>query len=111
MKFQHKNQESFLDFFALNGKDCFLDDAHLGIVNGHLTTNVTFRDVFSFHGLYAPPYASSNFMVDVRLFGERVPTDTYKWYPFETRREGYLHGIKVSTSLVLVEGWRELDGY
>ena len=100
------NTEKNLAVFALDGKDCLLDEQHLGIFNGMLTTNVMYRDALSFRGLYAPPYVSVDFLLETRLFGQKVVTDRYTWLPFETRRWGEINGLKVSSELVLVAGRR-----
>ena len=62
-----------LDFFAMDGSESILDEKHLGIVNGLVTVGVTFQNVLSVKGLYAPTYVSSNFSLEMRMFGEKFP--------------------------------------
>ena len=90
------------DLFALEGRANILDERHFGIINGFITSGIPYRQVTSIGGLYAPPYASSNFTLEVWLFGEKVQTQKYKWLPIEVERSGTLKGIHVSSSTVLV---------
>lgn len=93
--------EESLSMFAMDGEANLLDEADLGIINGMLTTNVTYRDVLSFRGLYAPPYVSSDFELQAEIGGEKVATRKYTWHPFAVEREGDLSGVTVSSQLVL----------
>jgi len=92
--------------FAIDGKASLLEEADLGLFNGMLTTNLTFRDVLSFRGLYAPPYVSSDFQLEVRLFGEKVRTDEYFWHPFQAARHGRINDVEVHSETVLCDGLR-----
>lgn len=94
--------------FGLDDEADILDEAHFGIVNGHLTTNVLKSKVLSFRTLFAPPFASSDLMLDGRIFGEAVKAKKYTWTPCEVHREGAINGIAVSSSLTLIEGLRAL---
>jgi hypothetical protein len=94
------------DLFAMQGDRIITDEENFGIINGLLTIGVNYRDVGTVKGLYAPPYASSDFLMELRLFGEKVATKRYDWRPIEVRREGELEGIAVSTSTVLISGKR-----
>lgn len=95
-----------LDFFAMDGSENIREEEHLGIVNGLATTGVPFKSVLSIKGLYAPPYASSNFSLEMRMFGEKVPTETYKWNFFEIHRQGKIKDVAVSSVFMLVPGMR-----
>jgi hypothetical protein len=90
-----------LKMFAMDGDASIMDESDLGIINGMLTTNVTFRDVLSLRGLYAPPYASSDFLLETRVLGEKVPTGKYTWYPFAVERRGTVPDIGISSTLSL----------
>lgn len=94
------------DLFAIPGDRLITDEEDFGIVNGHLSVGVNYRDVATLSGLYAPPYASSDFWFELRIFGEKVTTEGYDWRPNEVRREGSLRDIKVSTSILLLTGRR-----
>lgn len=94
------------DLFAMPGDRIITEEEDFGIINGLLTTGVNYRDVGTLSGLYAPPFASSDFLLELRLFGEKVATRRFDWRSIEVRREGELHGIRVSTSTVLISGMR-----
>src|SRR5579862_783719 len=85
-----------VDPFMFSGDRNIRDEKHFGIINGLITTGTNYRDVGSLSSLYAPPYASSDFLLEVRLFGEKVPTTQYDWRPAEVRQKGEVHGISVS---------------
>ena len=65
--------QEYAERFGICGEANILDDKHLGIINGHLTLNTLHSDVLALRGLYAPPYASSNFSLDARVAGETAP--------------------------------------
>jgi len=90
-----------LNRFALSGERNIMDEDHFGIANGRATVGVNYLHVASIGGFFAPPYASSDFVLEIRLFGERVRTLEYTWYPSEVQGRGVMHGIAVSTSTVL----------
>ena len=94
------------DPFVFPGDRNIRDEEHFGIINGLITTGVNYRDVGSLGGLYAPPYASSDFLLELRLFGEKVPSKKYEWHPAEVPSRGEVHGIAVSTTACLVHGVR-----
>lgn len=95
-----------LEMFALPGEINILEEPHFGIFNGRITTGINFKDVLSVAGLWAPPYASSDFRLEPLLFDEKIPTHDYKWYPFEVRRTGTLRGITVTSTTILPAGSR-----
>ena len=67
--------------FDMDGKQVIQDEDHVGIVNGKLTAGINYRDVGGLVGLWSPPYVSSNFMLDARVNGEKVPTSKWTWRP------------------------------
>jgi hypothetical protein len=94
------------DVFDLEGRQIIQDEDHLGIVNGKLTTGINYRDVAGLAGLWAPPYVSSNFILEARVNGEKVTTTAWRWRPFQVRREGSLGQVNVSSSTTLIYGER-----
>ncbi len=90
-----------LERFALEGNRNIMSEQNFGIINGKITTRVHHRSVGTISGLYAPPYASSNFLLETRLFGEIVPSTSYRWYPFEVRQTGEINDVSVETSILL----------
>ena len=99
-------QSKLYDLFAMQGDRIITEEDDFGIINGLLTMGVNYRDVGTLSGLFAPPYASSDFLLELRLFGEKVSTKRFDWRPIEVRREGELQGIAVSTSTILIHGKR-----
>ena len=74
------------DLFAIDEKANIMAEEHFGIINGMLTTGINYKDVASVSGLWSPPYVSSDFLLEVRLAGEKIPTAHYTWHPFEVER-------------------------
>ncbi|MEP7257411.1 MAG: hypothetical protein ABI687_03465 [Flavitalea sp.] len=95
-----------LEKFSINESRNIVEEDAFGIINGHLTTRVNYTDIATVSGLYAPPYASSDFLMEIRFFGEKVATKNYKWYPMEVRRSGQLHGVRFSSITILANGMR-----
>jgi len=95
-----------VDPFMLQGDRNIRDEKHFGIINGLITTGVNYRDLGSLSSLYAPPYASSDFLLEVRLFGEKVPTTQYDWRPAEVRQKGQVSGISLSAAFCLAHDVR-----
>jgi len=96
----------FARLFALQGEHNIVGENDFGIVNGFLTVGVPYRNATAVSRAFAPPYASSDFLLELWLFGERVPVSKYEWFPSEVLREGSLKGIAVSTRTILVPGRR-----
>src|SRR6185312_14853309 len=94
------------DPFALDGSRNILHEEHFGIVNGKLAASIPYRRVSSVRGLWAPPYVSSDFQLDVNVLGQPVATDRYMWHPFQVERSGVVDGIAVETETALVPGSR-----
>jgi hypothetical protein len=92
--------------FDMEGRCVLQDEEHLGIVNGKLTAGINYRDVTGIAGLWAPPFVSSNFMLDGRVNGEKVPTTTWLWRPFQVKRSGNLGDVAVLTTTTLLYGHR-----
>ena len=92
--------------FDIEGKRILQDEDHLGIVNGRLTAGINYRDVAGLAGLWAPPFVSSNFILDSRVGGEKVPTSKWLWRPFQVERVGSLGDVSVSTVTTMIYGHR-----
>ncbi|HBG25648.1 MAG: hypothetical protein A2Y10_16040 [Planctomycetes bacterium GWF2_41_51] len=89
------------DIFSINGKSVILEEKDLGIFNGILTCNVPYSQVLAIGGIWAPPYVSSDFLCEVRLFGEIIKTEGYTWSPREVVRTGSINGIKIESAFIL----------
>lgn len=92
--------------FDMDGRQIIQDEGHLGIINGKLTAAINYRDVAGIAGLWAPPYVSSNFLLDGRVNGEKVPTTKWTWQPFRVEREGNKGTVAVSSTTTLIYGHR-----
>ncbi|HRN58015.1 MAG TPA: hypothetical protein PLL71_16260, partial [Agriterribacter sp.] len=97
-----------LELFSLRGEKNIMAESNFGIANGHITAGVHYSDVGGVRGIFAPPFASSDFLLEFRAFGEKVKTKHYKWYPFEVYREGEINGVIISSNTVLQKGERSL---
>ena len=94
--------QDMLNFFALDGASNIMDEEHFGIVNGKLTVGVNYKDVGSISGLWAPPYVSSDFILEPRVSGEKVATKQYRWCVFEVERSGTAQDVSVSSMTALI---------
>src|SRR5450432_3071820 len=70
---------SVLNHFALRGERNIMDEKDFGIASGRATVGINYLDLASIGGFFAPPYASSDFVMEMRLFGEQVRTQEYTW--------------------------------
>ncbi|HPO14920.1 MAG TPA: hypothetical protein PLI09_15870 [Candidatus Hydrogenedentes bacterium] len=94
------------DVFTLQGDKNIMEEEHFGIINGLATIGVNYKDTMSISGFWSPPYVSSDFVLDVKLFGEKVSTNHYAWRPFEVTREGMIRDMEVKTQTTLIYGTR-----
>lgn len=92
--------------FDMDGRQIIQDEDDLGIINGKLTAGINYRDVAGISGLWAPPYVSSNFILDGRVRGEKVPTTKWVWRPFQVEREGSVSNVAVSSTTTMIYGHR-----
>jgi hypothetical protein len=96
----------FVDPFMFPGDRNIRDENHFGIINARITTGVNYRNVSSLSVLAAPPWDSSDFFLELRLFGAKIPTRWYEWHPLEVRQKGEVQGISVSAATCLVSAER-----
>lgn len=101
-----KNEIADYELFAMSGEKMIHDELDVGIINGMLSINGPYRNAMMVKGLFAPPFVSSDFCLEVRLFGENVRSAKHKWYPSEIQRSGEINGVKVESNLVLAGGKR-----
>src|SRR5215831_8060436 len=101
-----KTGNDYLDIFMANGDSLITRPKHLGIVNEMGSVGINHEFVGDINGFWAPPYASSDFFIEPRIFGEKVKTDHYTWLPFQTKRVGEIKGVKVQSTTTLIYGMR-----
>ncbi len=94
------------DPFAMDGARNIVQEEHFGIVNGKLTSGIRYQNVLGVAGLWAPPYVSSDFALDITALGERIPTERYVWHPYHVERAGTVQGIEAHSITMLVPGLR-----
>jgi hypothetical protein len=99
-------QSGSFDPFKLEGSRNIMDEDGFGIMNGLATVGINYRNLACVDGLYAPPLASSDFLLEMRLFGEQVPTTKYEWHRVEVLQEGELYGVFVRVRSCLASGLR-----
>ncbi len=92
--------------FGMNMNESIMVESDLGILNGALTTNGLMHDVAAVSGLYAPPYYSNTFRLELRFNGRRMKAETCFWQPEEVARRGSFDGVAVETELVLAANRR-----
>lgn len=98
--------DQHVDPFALDGSRNIVQEEHFGIVNGKITTGISYGDVLGVRGLWAPPYVSSDFKMQVTVSGSPVAAGQYTWHPFHVERRGDLPGIAVKSDTMLIPGAR-----
>ena len=103
---QEKSTSNLAAVFDMDGRDIIRDEVDLGIVNGKLALGINFRDVAGIGGLWSPPYVSSNFSLDGRVSGKKVPTSKWNWRPFQVEREGNLGDVAVASTTTMIYGRR-----
>lgn len=107
-RYLERSPEKYREKFAHPGYKNFMKPSNYGIANGNITARMHHENIGGISAIFAPPYASSDFSMDLRLFGEIVPTREYRWYPHELYRAGAINGITVSTETVLIPGTQKM---
>jgi hypothetical protein len=100
--------EEYTRRFGIDSEANIIEDAHFGIVNGHITANVMHSNILSFRSLFAPPFASSNFNFEGYICGEKVRSQSYSWLPFQVRRQGEIADVQLESKITLIAGERAL---
>ena len=100
--------EEYTQRFGIDSEANIIEDAHFGIINGHITANVLHSNILSFRSLFAPPFASSNFSFEGYICGEIIKTQSYSWLPFQVRRQGEIAGVQLESAITLISGERAL---
>ncbi len=101
-----KTGNEYLDIFMANGDSLITRPKDLGIVNEMGSVGINYEFVGDINGFWAPPYASSDYFIEPRIFGEKVKTEHYTWLPFQTKRVGEIRGVRVQSTTTLIYGMR-----
>ena len=101
-----KTGNEYLDIFMANGDSLITRPKDLGIVNEMGSVGINYEFVGDINGFWAPPYASSDYFIEPRIFGEKVKTDHFTWLPFQTKRVGEIQGVRVQSTTTLIYGMR-----
>ena len=101
-----KTGNEYLDIFMANGDSLITRPKDLGIVNEMGSVGINYEFVGDINGFWAPPYASSDYFIEPRIFGEKVKTDHFTWLPFQTKRVGEIQGVRVRSTTTLIYGMR-----
>lgn len=94
------------DAFAMAGDACLMNEDHLGILNGKMTVGINHKGVASIGGFWSPPYVSSDFLLELRVHGEKPLMQHYTWLPMEVRRSGRIQEIDLTSVTALIPGRR-----
>ena len=94
------------DVFSMDGQSIITDPGHLGIINGKLTIGTPQGQVARVDGLWAPPYVSSDFALNVEVFGKEVAAKSFRWWPFKIEQSSEVDGVEVSAATVMASGKR-----
>ena len=93
--------EDLAEVFAIAGRNVITAEEHFGVKGFRLTAGVPYRDVLSVRGVWAPPFAGTDFLLEVRIQGEKVRTYDFLWNGNECRRCGRLGSLSVESALVI----------
>ena len=92
--------------YGMNVTDSLIDANDLGLINGHITLNGWKHDIAEIRGLYAPPFFSKFFRLEIRFDGERVNADSCFWQAVKLERKGKFKGLQLHSTLVLAADQR-----
>ena len=92
--------------YGMNVADSLIDANDLGLINGHITLNGWKHDIAEIRGLYAPPFFSKFFRLEIRFDGERVNADSCFWQAVKLERKGKFKGLQLHSTLVLAADQR-----
>ncbi|MBX7072825.1 MAG: hypothetical protein K1X71_06715 [Pirellulales bacterium] len=94
-------QVDHADPFLFEGTQNILHEEHFGIVNGKVAAGIPYRRAARVSGLWAPPYVSSDFQLEITAFGKPVETKRYAWRPFQVERSGTIEEIDIASATLL----------
>lgn len=92
--------------FGIGSDRSIISPGDLGMVNGHVTFRGRVDDVAKVDELYAPPYHSGDFCLDVKFGGVNVACTNYVWRPEVLTRSARLVEWGIVTRLYPLSGVR-----
>lgn len=100
-------QGTLMDRFRIDQDASIMRPENFGIANGRITVGIEGDDIAGVGGIWAPPYVSSDFSLQVSLAEEDVEQPQFLWGPFYIDRSARLdNGVLVRTHTLLVPGER-----
>src|SRR5690606_41956783 len=105
---QPMDRATLHELLALDGRNNIMKEENFGIANGYITHRVHYNTLGKISGLFAPPYASSNFLLETRMFGEEIRSKHYRWLPYQVESEGEIQGVEVRANITLLSRSRRV---
>ena len=97
---------SYRSEYGMDLSRSLIEANDLGLVNGHITLNGWRYDLAEIRGLFAPPFFSCDFRLEIRFNGRRIPANNCFWQAVQLDRSGSIDGISYDSTLVLAAGKR-----
>lgn len=79
---------------------------HFGITNGAMAVALDPKTIVNVHGLYAPPFVSSNFKFTILIDDKPIEATACEWLPNNVLAAGDAGLVKVESSVNMVYGQR-----
>jgi len=90
------------NIFAFDGEKNILLDEHIGITSDIASILTPYSSATALKCFQGIPYTCSPFDFDVRINGEKISCDSWKWLPSAILRTGKTPDLKVETLTAIV---------
>ena len=97
-----QQKSSAIDNFRIDQTKNIMRPENFGIANGNITTGIQYKNLISVHGIWAPPYVSSDFSFKGTIYGNDVACSEYIWRPFYIERNTTLRNIALENNTILI---------
>lgn len=94
--------------YAFDGEYSILHTSHIGICSDIASLLTPDTSVNALKGFQAMPYSNSALDYEVRIDGERIKCDSWKWLPNAILRCGHTRNFDVKSLTALVPGSRTI---
>ena len=103
-----KNHMDLFDtcVYAFRGENSILEEKDIGICGDIASVLTPPGTATAMKGFQGCPYTNTAFDFEVRIDGERVKTDSWKWLPNAIYREGVTENFALETVTAVVPGVR-----